>query len=114
MTTPTLQDRSPLVVSKYLGTLSRLVLASRDSFLLLVQSTSSRLGCLPQQLLALILRSWIDYHDNIGSAKHRKLAALSLAYLIQTTDETVLAHLPEFIPIWLGVLAETEETPEGE
>lgn len=90
------------------------MLASRETFHLLVQSTASKVGCPPEQILTLILRSWIDYHDNIGSAKHRKLAALSLAYLIQTTDETVLRHLPEFIPIWLGVLAETEETPEGE
>lgn len=101
-------------MSKYLGTLSRLVLADLDVFQALVESSSQRMGGTPDQLMVLIVRSWIDYYDNIGSAKHRKLSALSLARLIHTSNATILSFIPEFIPIWLGVLAETEESAEGE
>ena len=37
-----------------------------------------------------------------------------MAQLISTTDQVVLRRLPELIPIWLSVLAETEESQDGE
>ena len=44
----------------------------------------------------------------------RKLTALALAHLVPTTRTVILDRLPEMISVWTSVLAETEESENGE
>lgn len=52
--------------------------------------------------------------DNFSQARERKVVALALASLINTTKTVILERFSDIVNIWTSVLAETEETQDGE
>lgn len=52
--------------------------------------------------------------DNMSQGGQRKIVALALAELVVTNNPVVLSRLPDLVALWSGVLAQTEETQEGE
>lgn len=52
--------------------------------------------------------------DNLSQGGQRKIVALALAELVVTTNPIVLSQLGDLVALWSGVLAQTEETVEGE
>jgi hypothetical protein len=127
---PFQSSESALTLSKYLCSLSRVVVADTQGFHALITSTAAKLSTSRESLLSVLMDAWVDLvrflcfmkrsayerakNDNIGSARHRKLVAIALSHLCVTSDPLVLSRLPVFIPMWCSVLAETEETDDGE
>ena len=52
--------------------------------------------------------------DNLSQGGQRKIVALALAELVVTTNPIMLSQLGDLVALWSGVLAQTEETVEGE
>ena len=52
--------------------------------------------------------------DNMSQGGQRKIVALAVAELVVTNNPIVLSRLPDLVALWSGVLAQTEETQEGE
>ena len=50
----------------------------------------------------------------MSQGRQRKLAALALAYLVPTTNPVILGRLSDLVALWSSVLAQTEESDQGE
>lgn len=50
----------------------------------------------------------------MSQGRQRKLAALALAYLVPTANPVILSRLSDLVALWSSVLAQTEETDQGE
>ncbi|GAA5889895.1 hypothetical protein JCM5296_003642 [Sporobolomyces johnsonii] len=107
-------DTSALIVTKYLCSISRIIAASPDTFHQLVQATAARTGSSADEILGVVVNQFIERLDNLSQGGQRKLVALALAYLIPTTNAVILSRLPDLVVLWSGVLAQTEETQEGD
>ncbi|KAM0793458.1 hypothetical protein ACM66B_000901 [Microbotryomycetes sp. NB124-2] len=103
-----------LIVTRYLATVSRLLLAGSDVFLHLVDSAAAKTGSSSDDILTRLVTVWSDRLDNMSKAGHRKLAALALAHLVRSARPAVLGRLPEIVSLWTSVLAETQETDDGD
>ncbi|POY71320.1 hypothetical protein BMF94_5632 [Rhodotorula taiwanensis] len=114
LTTINRSDVSALIVTKYLSSLARIILASPDTFHQLVAAAASRSGASADAILDTIITQYVDRLDNMSQGRQRKLAALALAYLVPTTSPTMLGRLSDFIALWSSVLAQTEETEQGD
>ncbi|ORY75687.1 armadillo-type protein [Leucosporidium creatinivorum] len=113
--TPLSHSETPvLIVTKYLCSVARIVLAGPETFLQLVEAAAVRTGSSSDNILALLLSSWIDRLDNMSQGGQRKLVALALAHLIATTRSVVLERLPDLVSTWSSALAQTEETESGD
>ncbi|GAA6025975.1 hypothetical protein JCM11491_006406 [Sporobolomyces phaffii] len=114
-------DASALIVTKYLSTLARIVLSSATSFHLLVAATSRQTHTPPDGILAVVVDQFVDRVDNVSQGGQRKLVALALAELLTSSasssdseSRVVLTRLGALVSLWSGVLAQTEETQEGD
>ncbi|GAA5872418.1 hypothetical protein JCM16303_004510 [Sporobolomyces ruberrimus] len=107
-------DTSALIATKYLCSIARIILASSETFHQLVASTAARTNTPPDHLLSIILNQFVDRLDNMSQGGQRKLVALALAELVATTNPIVLSRLADLVALWSGVLAQTEETQEGD
>ncbi|GAA5831223.1 hypothetical protein JCM3766R1_002972 [Sporobolomyces carnicolor] len=107
-------DTSALISTKYLCSIARIILSSPEAFHQLVTSTASRTNTSSDHLLSLLLRQFIDRMDNLSQGGQRKIVALALAELVVTTNPIVLSQLGDLVALWSGVLAQTEETVEGD
>ncbi|GAA5991993.1 hypothetical protein JCM10908_000686 [Rhodotorula pacifica] len=105
---------SALIVTKYLASLTRIILASSDTFHQLVAATSARTGTSTDAILDTIITQYVDRLDNMSQGRQRKLAALALAYLVPTTNPVILGRLSDLVALWSSVLAQTEETDQGD
>ena len=117
-----------------LCSVARIILASPSVFHSLLTSTSIRLQTSSDSLLSLILNQFIErvstplsshpshqeltkrviQLDNMSQGGQRKIVALAVAELVVTNNPIVLSRLPDLVALWSGVLAQTEETQEGE
>ncbi|BGP12651.1 hypothetical protein JCM10213v2_000568 [Rhodosporidiobolus nylandii] len=107
-------DISALVITKYLCSITRIVLAGPETFHQLVAATASRTGSSADQILELIVTQFVERLDNMSQGGQRKLAALALAYLVPSTNPVILGRLPDLVSLWSSVLAQTEETDSGD
>ncbi|TKA55315.1 hypothetical protein B0A53_02239 [Rhodotorula sp. CCFEE 5036] len=107
-------DESALTITKYLASLTRIILASPDTFHQLVATTASRTGTSPDAILDTIVTQYVDRLDNMSQGRQRKLAALALAYLVPTTNTVILGRLSDLVALWSSVLAQTEESDQGD
>ncbi|GAA5896429.1 karyopherin KAP120 [Sporobolomyces salmoneus] len=107
-------DTSALITTKYLCSIARIILSSPETFHHLVASTASRTNTSSDHLLGIILNQFIDRLDNMSQGGQRKIVALALAELVVTTNPIVLSRLGDLVASWSGVLAQTEETLEGD
>ncbi|BGP52842.1 hypothetical protein JCM8202v2_000399 [Rhodotorula sphaerocarpa] len=103
-----------LIVTKYLASLARIIIASPDTFHQLVAATASRISQATDAILHTIISQYIDRLDNMSQGRQRKLAALALAYLAPTAGPVVLEQLADLVALWSSVLAQTEETEQGD
>ncbi|KAI5481425.1 hypothetical protein MNV49_004181 [Pseudohyphozyma bogoriensis] len=103
-----------LIVSRYLCTLSRIVIAGPETFHQLVEATAARMQVTSDDVLDIILYQYLDKIDNMSQAAHRKLTALALAYLLPTTRPLILTRLGELLSIWSSVMSETQENETGD
>ncbi|CEQ38881.1 SPOSA6832_00361, partial [Sporobolomyces salmonicolor] len=85
-----------------------------DTFHQLVQATATRTGSSADEILGVVVNQFIERVDNFSQGGQRKLIALALAYLVPTTSAVILSRLPDLVSVWSGVLAQTEETQEGD
>ncbi|GAA5972295.1 hypothetical protein JCM11641_002396 [Rhodosporidiobolus odoratus] len=108
------RDISAIVITKYLCSITRIVLAGPETLHQLLAATSARTGSTADQLLDLILTQVADRLDNMSQGGQRKLAALAFAYLVPTTNPAILNRMPDFVSLWSSVLAQTEETESGD
>ncbi|GAA5857039.1 hypothetical protein JCM8547_007927 [Rhodosporidiobolus lusitaniae] len=108
------EDSSALIVTKYLCSIARVILAGPEPFQQLLVATTGRTGSTPDQLLDLVITQFVERLDNMSQGGQRKLAALALAYLVPTTNPVVLNRLPDLVSLWSSVLAQTEETDQGD
>ncbi|GAA5891120.1 hypothetical protein JCM6882_006430 [Rhodosporidiobolus microsporus] len=108
------EEQTALVITKYLCSITRVVLAGPEAFHQLLAATASRTGSTADQLLDLIITQFTERLDNMSQGGQRKLAALALAYLVPTTSHAVLNRLPDLVSLWSSVLALTEETDSGD
>ncbi|GAA6061030.1 hypothetical protein JCM10212_004604 [Sporobolomyces blumeae] len=103
-----------VICTKYLCSISRIILASTETFRLLIASAAGRRESSPDEVLSLVLEQFIERLDNMSSGGQRKLVALALANLVTTTDTVVLSRLADLVALWSGVMAQTEETDNGD
>ncbi|GAA6036573.1 hypothetical protein JCM8097_001232 [Rhodosporidiobolus ruineniae] len=108
------KDHSALIVTKYLCSITRIILADPAAFHQLVAATAARTGSSADQILDLIITQFVDRLDNMSQSGQRKLAALALAHLVPTTNPVVLGRLADLVSLWSSVLALTEETETGD
>ncbi|BGP28678.1 hypothetical protein JCM10296v2_000414 [Rhodotorula toruloides] len=107
-------DHSALIVSKYLCSISRIVLASPEAFHTLVAATASRLNATPDQILELVMTQFIERLDNLSQGAQRKLVAVTLAHLVATVNPVILGRMADLVSLWSSVLAQTEESESGD
>ncbi|PRQ76874.1 Armadillo-type fold [Rhodotorula toruloides] len=107
-------DHSALIVSKYLCSISRIILASPEAFHTLVAATASRLNATPDQILELVMTQFIERLDNLSQGAQRKLVALALAQLVATVNPVILGRMADLVSLWSSVLAQTEESESGD
>jgi hypothetical protein len=108
-------DTSALISTKYLVTISRIILSdSSTTFHQLLISTGTRTQTSSDVLLSIVLDQLIERCDNLSSGGQRKIVALALGELIVTKNPNVLSRLGDLVALWSGVLAQTEETEQGE
>ncbi|GAA6004411.1 hypothetical protein JCM10207_000715 [Rhodosporidiobolus poonsookiae] len=107
-------DVSALIVTKYLCSITRIILASPETFHQLLAATAARTGTTADQILDLIVTQFVDRLDNMSQGGQRKLIALALAYLAPTTNPVILSRLPDLVSLWSSVLAQTEESDSGD
>ncbi|BGP21505.1 hypothetical protein JCM10295v2_000380 [Rhodotorula toruloides] len=107
-------DHSALIVSKYLCSISRIILASPETFYTLVAATASRLNATPEQILELVVTHFIERLDNLSQGAQRKLIALALAHLVATVNPVILGRMADLVSLWSSVLAQTEESESGD
>lgn len=69
--------------------------------------SSSEISCIPRLIFA-------AQFDNQTYPGDRKLIALAMASLVQTTNPAILGKLDEMTGTWLSALSETTEAPDGE
>ncbi|GAA5826975.1 hypothetical protein JCM11251_002187 [Rhodosporidiobolus azoricus] len=110
----TSDDATALMITKYLCSVTRIILASPDAFHQLLAATATRTGSTAEQLLELILTQFVERLDNMSQGGQRKLAALAMAYLVTSTNPVILNRLPDIVSLWTSVLAQTEETESGD
>ncbi|KAK4702500.1 importin-11, partial [Phenoliferia sp. Uapishka_3] len=108
------EETLPNALLTDLCTTSRIVLADPDTFDQLVQASSARMGCSPEDLTRALATQWIDRLDNMAQPSQRKLTALALGSLLPSARPVVLERLPEVVSLWSSVLAETEENEGGD
>ncbi|GJN91530.1 hypothetical protein Rhopal_004553-T1 [Rhodotorula paludigena] len=108
------KDSSALIVTKYLCSFSRIILASPETFHHLVASSAARTGASPGQIVDMVVTQFVDRLDNMSQGGQRKLVALALAYLVPTTSPVVLSRLADLVSLWSSVLAQTEENESGD
>ncbi|GAA5866359.1 hypothetical protein JCM3774_006631 [Rhodotorula dairenensis] len=107
-------DISALIVTKYLASLTRIILASPDTFHQLVVSTGARTDTPSDAIIEMVITQYVDRLDNMSQGRQRKLAALALAYLVPTSNPVILGRLSDLVALWSSVLAQTEETDQGD
>ncbi|KAJ8297055.1 Importin-11 [Rhodotorula toruloides] len=107
-------DHSALIVSKYLCSISRIILASPETFHTLVAATASRLSATPDQIVELVMTQFIERLDNLSQGAQRKLVALALAHLVAAANPVILGRMADLVSLWSSVLAQTEESESGD
>ncbi|GAA5940300.1 karyopherin KAP120 [Sporobolomyces koalae] len=107
-------ESSALVITKYLGSIARIILSSPETFHQMLASTGARTNTSSDHLLGLVINQFVERLDNMSQAGQRKVVALALANLTATTNPVVLSRLSDLVALWSGVLAQTEETQEGD
>lgn len=97
-----------IVETDYFSILARLAIASPNTFCQAIQASApdqADLGATMKWLL----EEWTSHFENIGDPSRRKLTALALTKLLETSQPWILQHLQSLMSIWTDVVVELRE-----
>jgi hypothetical protein len=97
-----------IVETDYFSILARLAIASPNTFCQAVQASAPEQQDLPSTMTWL-LEEWTSHFENIGDPARRKLTALALAKLLETSQPWILQNLQSLMSIWTDVVVELRE-----
>lgn len=103
-----------VVMTDYLGVLSRMVLASTGWFVENMRVFGERKGMGVEQVMGWLLEEWFDHFSNIGNAKARKLNCMALTKLLETNERWVLRRLQDLMVVWTDLVNEHLDNEGGE
>ncbi|KAF9971529.1 hypothetical protein BGZ73_005515 [Actinomortierella ambigua] len=101
-----------VVMTQYLSFMARLAIDNAEYLGAALTEIGHQFG--QSNLKAMVYDFWLEKFDNISHPKHRKLHAMGLTAFIQTSDPTILEHLPRLVAIWGDVLNEVNESGDGD
>jgi hypothetical protein len=97
-----------IVETDYFSILARLAIASPNTFCQAVQASAPEQADLASTMTWL-LEEWTSHFENIGDPSRRKLTALALAKLLETSQPWILQSLQSLMSIWTDVVVELRE-----
>lgn len=100
-----------IVETDYFSILARLAIASTNTFCQAVQASAPEGpdGADLAATMPWLLEEWTSHFENIGDPARRKLAALALTKLLETSQPWILRHLQSLMTIWTDVVVELRE-----
>ncbi|RPB07983.1 ARM repeat-containing protein [Morchella conica CCBAS932] len=103
-----------VVMTDYLGVLSRMVLASTGWFVENMRVFGERKGMGVEQVMGWLLEEWFDHFSNIGNPKARKLNCMALTKLLETNEGWVLRRLQDLMVVWTDLVNEHLDNEGGD
>ncbi|XP_041361999.1 importin-11-like isoform X2 [Gigantopelta aegis] len=97
------EDSTP-VISLYLCLFARILLQHRDFLWSFLEKTASDTSKSFNQLLSLLLDTWLDKIDSVTQPDRRKVIAMAVASLLTTNSSTMLERFPTIINLCVEVL----------